>query len=331
MGLTPQEKSDVLARLARSDVVSLRHASNQPAYGKELLAGYQRFVEVCKPTGDTMGMFSKMIKLLEEARLTINLKAPNWFYDENKYSSYTNYFERGTTGASTDMERRDGVEMEFGRYAGGQASTLKNAKTAQDRIAQYGVKTSLDFRGRVRPRYAALDFGMFKEGAAPKYGKSYLVLKDYMKHNATYIHRDSFEVKLDLMNRKAEYGDQVKTLDEVTATYFELGKILLYCEAPMLKKIYAYAAGLYGPGTEDKILLGIVYIEAHLHADIEFKRDVESVVISRTEMTNGTIPHPRSNAHWPYYKMDWDASDAKRVEKYANKFAERNKIAISFV
>jgi hypothetical protein len=347
MPLTESDKADILSRLARSEVVSLRHATNQDQYALELAEGYIRFIKNFPPAFLTaeegkkkMDTYLSMLALLNNSHLTVNIKAPKWFYDENKYTSYTNCFEGRESGASPDMKKRDETENIFGRYQGGAHvaalsnqpnSPFKNAQSAQQRIETFGVRTAPDFHGSVRPRYAAVDFAKCKEGASSKYGKSFLVLKEHMKHNATYLHKDSFEVNSDLIARAQEYGGKVKTLNDVTATYFELGKILLYCDPVMLKNIHQYATGEKVVGSEQNIMQGLNYIEAHLHTDLIFKRDVDTLVISRSEMQAGVIPHPRFFSNWPTKKISWDASDAQRVEKYANKFKDDNNIKIEFI
>ena len=69
----------------------------------------------------------------------------------------------------------------------------------------------------MRPRYAAVDFAYCINGGLSKYGKSFLVLKDHMKHNSTFTHCDSFEVDMDLMGRKDEYFGTKLNLQDVTA------------------------------------------------------------------------------------------------------------------
>jgi hypothetical protein len=338
---TPQERDAALARLGRGEVVALRDQLNALDYAaicdkaKERM---DRILNILSPlpfvtqASELDEAFDKMITCLQEARLTISMKSFRWFYEKNTYKSYTNFFERGYSGASNDMIRRNNAEMEFGRYGNMPVSANAGITAAQSRVATYGVQTSASFQGAMRPRYAAVDFAGCQHGGAPKYGKSYLVLKEHLKHNSTYVHRDSFEVDMDMIQRKAEYDGTVPSLSDVTATFHTLAKILLYCEPAMLKKIYDYATGAKVKGSELSILAGVVYLEAHVHADILFERDVAAVCISRAELTSiGNDIHPLFNKKWPFRKTNWDQDDGKKVEKNAKQFAKDNKIQLQMV
>lgn len=337
---TPQEHAAALARLGRGDVVALRDQLNASDYGAicdqakermDRLLGILSPLPFVSEARELDEAFDKMIACLQEARLTISLKSYRWFYEKNTYKSYTNFFERGYSGASNDMVRRNNAEMEFGRYGGMAPSTNANVNAAQTRIATYGVSTAPNFQGAMRPRYAAVDFAACQHGGAPKYGKSYLVLKEHLKHNSTYCHRDSFEVDNDMMQRRAEYG-RTPSLSDVTATYHTLAKLILYCEPAMLKKLYDYAMGTRAKGSELNILAGVVYLEAHVHADILFERDVASLCLSRTELNGiGNDLHPLATKKWPWRKTSWDQDDSKKVEKNARQFARDNAIQLQLV
>lgn len=338
---TPQERAAALARLGRGEVVALRDQLNGVDYGRICDLAKERMdriLEILSPlpfvseARELDEAFDKMICCLQEARLTISLKSYRWFYEKNKFKSYTNFFERGYSGASNDMIRRNNAEMEFGRYGGMAPTANAGTNAAQNRIATYGVQTSASFQGAMRPRYAAVDFAACQNGGAPKYGKSYLVLKEHLKHNSTYCHRDSFEVDNDMIQRKAEYGGVAPSLSDVTATFHTLAKLLLYCEPAMLKKIYDYATGKRAKGSELSILAGVVYLEAHVHADILFERDVAALCISRSELNGiGNDLHPKAMQKWPWRKTAWDRDDGKLVEKNAKQFARDNGIQLQLV
>lgn len=337
-------RDEVLARLARTDVVSLRDKANQRDYPVVLKAVADRIEKeiphlltsinrqaarnaIAAHDAATLAV-PKLIKVLEDSRLTINFKACNWFYTRNKYKSYTNFFERGTSGASNDRVARNKAEMALGRYDGktyrrGPRSPEEEA--ALERIAEYGVMDQDKFVPRLRPRYAALDFGGARYGGCAKYGHSYLVLHDHLKANATFCHMDSFSVEGDLKGRAAEFSGPAPTLASSTATYSSLGRLLLYCRPEQLVEIANYALGVKQTGTADKLFGGLLYIEAHLHADIVFSRDVKYVMIANGKgLENGL--HPRLRAKWPWKKTMWDAKDEQRVLKNAKRFAQDNGI-----
>ena len=269
--------------------------------------------------------YGGIIKLLEDARLTISLKAPNWFYSENKSKNYGTFWERGKSGASSDAVKRDAAENSMFGYSEqvlvGDAGTV----AAQNRLMTLGTRPSASFRPAMRPRYAAVDFAYCVNGGLSKYGRSFLVLKNYLKHNATYTHCDSFEVDMDLAARKAEYNNLTFNLNEVGCSYFQLGYIVLFCHPAMLKKLHSYAMGLTTKGSEENILGGNIYIEAQMHADITFNQDVAELCISARDCNTGPVPHPKFGK-FIGGKSAWDAKDAARTKENAKKFAQANGI-----
>jgi hypothetical protein len=260
--------------------------------------------------------------------LTINFKAPNWFYNKNPYKSYTNFWERGKTGASSDKGARNRAEMQLASYGGKRrphARMTKDEEKALERITEYGILEGEKFVPRMRPRYAALDFAGCRYGGCTKYGHSYFVLHDFLKANATFCHKDSFGVNDDLYGRRDEYGGKVHNLQTTTCTYATIGRLLLYCRPEQLVEIANYALKVKQQGTADSIFLGNLYIEAHLHADLVFSRDARFLMIAKGKGLEGGI-HPRWNARWPYKKSRWDAKDDKRVLDNAKEFAKKNSL-----
>lgn len=325
---TSAEKNAALGRLARTDVVSLRDTTNLRDYAQiEDLAVQRLVAQQLESSASADFAYGAMLRVLQKARLTISLKSFNWFYSSNTSKEYTTFFIRGASGASSDMKKRNDAEKQmFGYDNDPLPSPATASEKAQGRIQAFGALTSPMFQGNMRPRYAAVDFAYCNNGGLTKYGKSYFVLREHLKHNATYCHCDSFEVEADMIARKAEYGGRIVSLSEVLATYFQLGKIILFCHPAMLKKIHAYGKGTAQPGGEDSLLGGQLYIEAQVHADIIFEQDVESLCISNSERLAGPTIHPLWNAGLLKKKSVWDAKDAAQVEKHAKKFAAANKL-----
>ncbi len=341
-----ENRDQVLARLARGDVVGLRDKAASRHYKEELEAAADRIGTVC---GEPLAKINplarrnafaakdaatqalpKMVKLLEDSRLTINFKAPSWFYNKNPYKTYTNFWERGTTGASPDKLARDRAELELGNYAGNQRSQGRltdREQKALDRITEYGIRDGDRFVPRMRPRYAALDFPGCRYGGCSKYGHSYLVLHDFLKANATFCHMDSFGVDRDFIERKAEYGGKVHSLQSTTCTFSTIGRLLLYCQPEQLVEIANYALGAKVKGTADSIFYGNLYIEAHLHADLVFARDARFLMLAKGKGLERGI-HPLFKAKWPYKKTNWDAKDDSRVLKNAKRFARDNSLIL---
>lgn len=188
-----------------------------------------------------------------------------------------------------------------------------------------GTRPSASFQPAMRPRYAAVDFAFCINGGLSKYGRSFLVLRDYLKHNATYTHCDSFEVDMDLASRKAEYGDITFNLKDVACSYFQFGYVVLFCHPAILKKLHSYAMALTEKRSEENILGGNIYIEAQMHADIRFSQDVAELCISARDCATGPVPHPKYGKRFGS-KTIWDNKDVIQVQDNAKKFAKANGI-----
>lgn len=327
------EKELARSRLARSEVLGFRHLLSKEGYEREKELAIARIQRQFQPDAEKAAKaLDEMVELLQLSRLTINLKCFDWFYNSNKSTSYTNYHQRGTTGGSTNIKDRDLAEMGLGQYGRKWESTNKGELEARQRIEKYGLLSSPSFAKGMRPRYAAVDYGDFTFGAASPYGESYFVLAEHMKHNASYCHLDSFLVDRDMANRKSRYDNRVLTLGEVTATFLTLAKIVLYSTDEVFRELYAYGTGQKKQGMVHKGLEdGDTYIEAHLHSDVFFNRDVDYLCISRPELLKGPPVHPKSHRKWPNNKTCWDHRDQSRVKKNVDEFALKNGFSLRYV
>lgn len=320
------DRNAALGRLARNETVGLTDRRQAQDYELIEQLAVKRLVTLNLATPTTADMeYGGIIKLLEDARLTISLKAPNWFYSENKSKTYGNFWQRGVSGASSDAGKRDNAENSMFGYS--QQVLVGDAGTvaAQNRLMTLGNRPSVTFQPAMRPRYAAVDFAFCVNGGLSKYGRSFLVLKDYLKHNSTYTHCDSFEVEMDMITRKAEYNNVVFNLNDVTCSYFQFANIILFCHPAILKKLHSYAMGLTKKGSEENILGGNIYIEAQMHADITFNQDVAALCISARDLVTGPVPHPKYGKFFGS-KSVWDAEDAAKTKANAKKFAAANGI-----
>ncbi len=320
------DRNAALGRLARNETVGLTDRRQAADYDMVEKLAVKRLITQNLSTATTADMeYGGIIKLLEDARLTISLKAPNWFYSENKSKTYGNFWERGVSGASSDANKRDTAENSMFGYSQPVVGADPGTIAAQNRLMTLGNKPSASFQPAMRPRYAAVDFAFCINGGLSKYGRSFLVLKDFLKHNSTYTHCDSFEVDMDLASRKAEYNNLTFFLSEVGCSYFQFGYIVLFCHPAILKKLHSYAMGLTKKGSEENILGGNIYIEAQMHADIVFSQDVAELCISTRDCNTGPVPHPKYGKFFGG-KTVWDAEDAARVKANAKKFATANGI-----
>jgi hypothetical protein len=331
------ETDAALARLARNHVVGLHDLAERGLDVRE--KAFRRFLRICRPRGSEAHarrfFESSMIGILKEARLTINFNADDWFGNGKEPTRVLNKFDRSRQPAPNpqtvkDRWYRNKVEMEFGDYAGharrGRAPHVRDARRlvahyGATQIDRIGLPTSPHFHSAVRPRYGALDFAYCRGGGAGGngYGRSFLILKEHIRHASTFVHTDSFKVNRDLAARRSEYGNRVFTLHDATATYFQLEKILLYCTPSMLMQIYSYASGQQARGSTfclppDTTGVKINYIEFHAHADIRFDRDIAAMVISRTEMRT------------TFMGLPWNAA-----ERHLREFAEHHGVRLSFI
>jgi hypothetical protein len=141
-----------------------------------------------------------------------------------------------------------------------------------------------------------------------------------MKAAATYTASDSYSLREDLTRRRAEYGGTVVTIHHASARFHELEKLIYYAHPGMLRQIHAYATRQKQRGSEKAIdwhMPGhgtLNYIEAQLHADISFGRDVEYMFV---------CPQEINTHHGPSYNRH----DA---HKHAEIFARRHKLILRY-
>jgi hypothetical protein len=109
---------------------------------------------------------------LRESALTINFCSTGFFADQPEVGSkYLNIWER-----NTNDDRPEGYAAKRGA----------------------AEKATFGFQGGElpsdRPRYAALNYGRLRTGAAMHYGWSYFILKQDVKDRATFTHDDTFYI-----------------------------------------------------------------------------------------------------------------------------------------
>jgi Protein of unknown function (DUF3626) len=288
------EREAALGRLAGQETLSLtelRTGMTKP----EVLRLVKRVQDTLHMnTSDAVKFVRAAGALLRSARLTINFSAANWFRGEITGTTYLTCWEivkYGISGKGSGYDRtRDATEENLFHYSDPTKDVKRNVpREVVDRIKAHGVRRSepthpnqvgayganvlLPANPGMRPKYAALDFGEVKQGAAGnlQYGFSYFVLNHVMRFNSTFTPRDSFAIDRD--NPK---------VDEL-CTYHTIEKLLLYCPDKLLPEIKKVVDS---PGGKrpDQILKGMHYIEACIHSDVAYARDVSQVVIAKSEM-----------------------------------------------
>lgn len=276
VALSTKERSAVLARM---------HASNTASLVDQQLAGraiedYQKAVaRIRLKLGDAgkqkgagsdpaLVLLSQIIDMLRNARLTINFKPAKWFRNEVKFEKYGGMFEVGYNHRDNYAIDRDNAEMNMFNYGGRSGplaadmkklgvADVKNVSTTD--VRDYSP-TNPDFLGGMRPKYAAVDYNFAVNGGAahPRYGKSFFVLKEHVKMNATFTPNDSLHEK-----------DSSRL-----ANLHNMFPLVATAEDGILDKYIKCALGQFQKGT-----LILPYTEAQLHSDITFRDDVACVVV----------------------------------------------------
>lgn len=264
-------------------------------------------------SGDLMAGFAHMTRRLQQANLTINFEAQNWFSRPNPYDTYTQMYERAIktfgTGAGGQQVRhmvikgdknnpatlRDnadekatfpsymmnpggGFKPEFGGI-GRMMSTggLKQTGTDNKGEAEF-VAQNPDFNAHAKQLFAALDYGRRPHGACTFYGKSFMVLSERLKTDALYFAGDTFQAS-DMATQMAKSlpaGSMAKVTADHQVSYQLLGAV--YAFASNLLKADLAASCLRDmllKDTDDAKLL----LEAHLFEGLAFRGGVEKMFL----------------------------------------------------
>ena len=267
--------------------------------------------------------FRQVRQLLEDARLTINFDCCAWF----------RYLTPPATRSSGLIytDEHEELEMQFGSFGRKRhLPGVRHAWQAQNRIAQYGMRSSADFRQSLRPHYAVLDFAHYPGGGFRHSGESFIILKNHLKFNATFLPTISPLVNADLRARKAEYGSRLLTLDDVTATYLDLDRILLFCPPVLLDALHRLAQNADSFSYWNSGRIGHHCIEAHLYSDIVFKRDVAGLCISLDEVRNGPAEALVLNRQPCRQNTNWTDCDYKVTLMNLQRFATHHNIPLAF-
>ncbi|OZI20171.1 hypothetical protein CAL26_21765 [Bordetella genomosp. 9] len=316
-------------RLARNQVLGMRQYLKDD--GDYTERAFQRYVRICRPPRDLERRnFQAMVKVLTDARVTINFNAATFFTGECAYESYINCFERAAQGLAPphSLKQRDQVETRVFDYPGKDeyhAGRGAGRKPAQVRMQIQHYAADWQRYPMMRPRYGALDFGYCVNGGVGSdyYGKSLFILEDYVKAASSYSHTDSFFVEKDFRARRAEYGGVAPQAHQAIALFHEMPKLLYYCHPFMLRQIYRYASGAATRGSE-RSLPGVLdgklnYIECQMQTDVRFSRDVRGMVISHGDIQAAAAAY--RNKGYQAYQM----------RKFAQRFAHRHGFPVRFV
>lgn len=273
------ESHQALARLAGRDTASLvaLGVAGTATSDKDKVLYRLRTEMICQ---DPEAEYNWLIRHLQSSDLTINFRAYKFFAKKPKGVGYVNQFEGANQwGGDTYVAVRDGAEQAMFNYNGANARPASVPAAVANRAQMLGNLDNLEFEPAVRPKYAGLNYAGLKYGASANWGKSFMVLKEYVKHNATYVHTDSFDV--------GGNARQLAALAGQVATFARMDRLLVNMVPNMFKALVraahgvSYGADKYAPG-----LGKTCYIEAQVHGEILFERDIAKIVISMDELTN---------------------------------------------
>ncbi|MBX7103746.1 MAG: hypothetical protein K1X57_06680 [Gemmataceae bacterium] len=270
-------------------------------------------------------MLDKCIKLLQDAPLTLNIEPYKFFGAPVAGTKIQSIWHRLRSKGPGYGDFRENAEKIMFDYDTGDMSV--NGVDVGGDIRKYGSTAGLGPNGQprsntfvadMRPKYAAVNFTWAKFGAACTYGMSHFVFKNYLRFNATYAPRDSFGVESQLQ----------------CGTYFNLAPILVHCAEYVLKQILDTARTRVPPGGPPDPpnapifyheinkggdnAKGSEYIEALLHCDIVFSRDVEKIRIARQEIADKSTADPVTLKRFTVTK--------KTMEKNIKAFAKQHNL-----
>ena len=318
------DKNTVLGRLAARDAASLRDAGIEATADDDKIAAFSRIIEVLGvPILQAKHVYKKLIEHLQASDLTINFMAYKFFNHAPEGSGYVSQFEGGNKwGGDSYITARNQAEeglFDFADTEGKGTSTASAA--AVDRVQKLAVYTSAEFSPASRPKYAALNYARLAYGSAGQWGKSHVVLKEHVKHGATYIHSDSFDMS-------GSARDRAKMKNQV-ANYFNMQRLLVNMPVAMMTALHKVAVqnDSYGPITQVPGLGDTAYIEGHCHGALEFNRDIAALVLNEGEIADTEAKTALLHQQDP---KRWKKISAKKLRQTFTKFATANSIPIRY-
>jgi hypothetical protein len=231
------------------------------------------------------------VKVLQDAPLTINFEPYKLFEHKVKGDRVQSVWSRLSSKVQGYGDVRDQAEnLMFGYDKG---DHVVSGLDVGKEIRGYGSRVGLGPDGRpkiksfvadMRPKYAAVNFTWATDGAACLYGQSHFVLKNHLRFNTVFSPYDSFNVSD--RNQLGTYFQMYPVLancaDFVLKQILESGRNRVPPSAPNVvpsRPIQAHEEDKGGYGTP-----GMTYIEAILHTDVVFSRDVQYVRVANSEM-----------------------------------------------
>lgn len=214
-------------------------------------------------------VYDEMVKFLQNRPLMIHFK-PKDLFKGDLGNSYKNAFTPPINQTEGYLETRNTIENRLFHYEDPQSIT--NVRDVIDRIrkrAGYRGGSNPNFMGCIRPKYGVLNiFGRDLDSLETKYGQSHIQCKEYIKHRSTFTNGDSFGVQ------GPDYSSHL-------SDYHHMGAILQDMQPSKLEALYKLSVG---EATETSREARSRYIEAQVHTEICFSRDVEKICLYRPEL-----------------------------------------------
>jgi hypothetical protein len=309
-------------RLAAREAHGMVGMSAEASAGTDRERAIYRIIDELKvPILHAKVVRARLVQHLQDADLTINFAVHKFFNSKPSGTGYVSQFEGGDAwGNAGYITARDTAEEAMFDYSGARAHAGVPLEV-KDRVKDRGGLAEADFEPAARPKYAALNYACLDYGSAGQWGKSHMVLKEHVKHNATYVHTDSFD--------ESGNGRQRAALPDKIATYLDMDRLLANMPEVMLKALFDVAVNktTFDDQTQVPGLGGTAYIEAHIHGDVRFDRDIAKIVISIDELNNAEAATRALKLAGTPFKV----RDSAALEKVFRKFAQRYGITVAKV
>jgi hypothetical protein len=309
------ERNRVLARLGARDAASLVDMAAEASASADRERALLRLVgDLGVPIVQARFVLKRLTEHLQSSDLTINFVAYKFFNRRPHGSGYVSQFEGGSKwGDQSYITARDEVEEAMFDYSGAKAKPDNVHAEVLRRVFQFGKKSELTFEPSIRPKYAALNYARLLYGSAGQWGKSHMVLKEHVKHNATYVHSDSFD-EAGSAKQRAALGDKI-------ASFLNTDRLIANMPKTMLQALHDAQTGTsLGTALQVPGLGKTSYIEAHIHGGLLFDRDIAKIVISTHELTNAETELKSVVLKNKSFKVVSSKTLRETFEKFARKY-----------
>lgn len=272
-----QEKEAALARLASQESASQKHRDIKNNFAQSALDDFNAIDVVASqfqiPHDQARTLRDRMIAHLQESELTVNFQVSKLFSTTAVSGGIMNAWERPPDPNNPGyLPTRNRAEERLFNYSS-RANAPQEMINRSKRFGDYNNNNN--FKPSMRPKYGALNYTRFRYGAVSSalYGRSYFTLKDELKHNCTFTGSDSFRYASDPSG-----GDKA-------GTFTEMNRVIINMERRMRQDLNTMVNSPWAS------IRPTHYIEAQIHGEIWFNRDVKRMNVDYQELDMN--PHLR--------------------------------------